>query len=79
MPEDGVKVYNVVPDVAVLTEDGFHVPLIAGELVEFVGKTGAVAFWQTAAIGSKVGVSNGETTTSISARRLSQVPIVWLT
>jgi hypothetical protein len=34
---------------------GAHVPLIAGILVELSGKTGAVAFWQTAGMAANVG------------------------
>ncbi len=42
-PAVGVKVYTVVPAVAVLTA-GAHVPVIGVELVELVGNTGAAAF-----------------------------------
>lgn len=42
-PASGVKVYTVVPAVAVLTA-GVHVPVIGVTLVELVGNTGAVAF-----------------------------------
>ena len=35
-PEVGVKVYTVVPEVAVLMVDGFHVPLIP--LVDVAGR-----------------------------------------
>ena len=35
---------------------GLHVPLMAGVLVELVGKLGAVVFWQIEVICTKVGV-----------------------
>jgi hypothetical protein len=37
-----VNVYVVVPAVAVLIATGFHVPVIAGILVELVGSAGGV-------------------------------------
>jgi hypothetical protein len=42
-PAVGVKVYTVVPAVAVLTA-GAHVPVIGVELVELVGNIGAAVF-----------------------------------
>ena len=41
-PAPGVKVYVVVPTVAVLIVAGLHVPVIP--FVEVVGKVGAAAF-----------------------------------
>jgi hypothetical protein len=41
-PAAGVKVYVVVPAVAVLMVAGFHVPVIP--FVEVVGSAGAAAF-----------------------------------
>ncbi len=55
-PAVGVNVYVVVPVVAVLAA-GNQVPVMTGTLVELVGKTGAVAFWQTLAIAANVGVT----------------------
>ena len=43
-PVVGVKVYVVVPAVAVLIVAGLQVPMIAGVLVELVGSAGAVEF-----------------------------------
>ena len=51
-PAVGVKVYNVV---AVLLIAGDHVPVIAGEFVELVGKAGIVAPAQYGPTGAKVG------------------------
>jgi hypothetical protein len=42
-PTFGVKVYTVVPAVAVLTGES-HVPVIGVELVELVGNIGAAVF-----------------------------------
>ena len=42
-PAVGVKVYTVVPGLAVLTA-GLHVPVMGVALVELVGNTGAVEF-----------------------------------
>ncbi len=42
-PAVGVKVYTVVPALAVLTA-GAHVPVIGVELVELVGNIGAAVF-----------------------------------
>ena len=55
-PALGVKVYKVVPAVAVLTRAGAQVPEIAGKLVELAGNTGANAPWQTFGIAVNVGV-----------------------
>jgi hypothetical protein len=41
-PAAGVKVYVVVPILAVLIVDGFHVPVML--FVEVVGRAGAVEF-----------------------------------
>ena len=41
-PDDGVKVYEVVPVVDVFMKAGLHVPVIL--LVDVVGSAGAVAF-----------------------------------
>ena len=53
-PVDGVKVYVVVPAVAVLIVAGLHVPVIP--LFDVVGRTGAVLFWQSGPIAVNVGV-----------------------
>ena len=42
-PAVGVKVYTVVPAVAVLTGKS-HVPVIGVELVELIGNIGAAVF-----------------------------------
>ena len=54
-PVAGVKVYVVVPTVAVLIVAGFHVPVML--LLEEVGKTGGVLFWQSGPIWVNVGVT----------------------
>jgi hypothetical protein len=54
-PAPGVKVYVVVPVVAVLIVAGFQVPVIP--LLEVVGKTGAALFWQSGPIASNVGAT----------------------
>ena len=54
-PAAGVKVYTVVPTVAVLIA-AFHVPAIGGILVEFNGNTGATEFWHKGPMAAKVGV-----------------------
>ena len=46
----------VVPTVAVLIVAGFHVPVITGTLVELVGSTCGMLFWQRGPIAAKVGV-----------------------
>jgi hypothetical protein len=58
-PAVGVNVYE--PDVVLLSVVGFHVPVIP--LVEVVGKRGAVAPLQIAAIVANVGVTIGFTVT----------------
>jgi hypothetical protein len=71
-----VNVYAVVPIDEVLTVE-FHVPVIAGILVELVGKTGGVAPWHTGAIAVKVGVIEAlklTTTTSLSVQPYMFVP-----
>ena len=70
-PAFGVKVYTVVPGLAVLTVL-FHVPLIGGVLVEFIGRTGGVAFWHRGATGRNVGVGFGRIVT-VSVCVLAQV------
>jgi hypothetical protein len=55
-PGAGVKVYVVVPFVAVLMVAGLQVPVTAGLLVELAGKAGGVEFWQRGPMGVKVGV-----------------------
>ena len=62
-PAAGVKMYERVPAVAVLTIAGFQVPVTP--LLDVVGKTGAVEFWQSAAICENVGITWDVTTTSI--------------
>lgn len=58
-PAVGVKVYFVVPGVAVLNT-GDHVPVIGVLLVELVGSTaGVVAFWQSGPTELNVGVTTG--------------------
>jgi hypothetical protein len=51
----GVNVYTVLPTVAVLTEEGFQVPLIPS--FDVVGSAGAISFlqYESATVG-KVGV-----------------------
>ena len=53
-PALGVKVYVVVPMVAVLMTAGFHVPVMP--LVDVAGNAGAVAFWHSGPICVNVGV-----------------------
>ena len=56
LPVAGVKVYAVVPRVAVLIAAGFHVPLIPSS--DVAGSAGATAFWQNAfGIAANVGVT----------------------
>ena len=54
-----MNVYVVVPGVAVLIVAGFHVPVIP--LLDVVGKTGAVLFWQSGPIAVKAGTICGFT------------------
>ena len=56
-PADGVKVYVVVPGVAVLIVAGLQVPVMP--LVEVVGSAGAVLFWQSGPIAVNAGVICG--------------------
>lgn len=44
LPGTGVKVYTVLPTVAVLIEEGFQVPLIPS--FDVAGSAGAAVFWQ---------------------------------
>ena len=53
-PAVGVNVYIIVPAAAVLMA-AFQVPVIAGMLVELVGKTGGAAFWHKGPIAANVG------------------------
>jgi hypothetical protein len=53
----------VVLTIAVLIDDGFHVPTIP--LVEVVSKAGATVFWQSDPIGLKVGATVALTVISI--------------
>ena len=53
-PTAGVKVYTVVPAVAVLMA-AFHVPVIGGTLVEFTGNNGGTEFWHKGPMAAKVG------------------------
>jgi hypothetical protein len=55
-PPPGVKVYVVVPRVAVLIVAGLHVPVIAGIFVELDGSAGAIEFWHSGPIAVNVGV-----------------------
>ena len=52
-----MKVYVVVPAVAVLIVAGLHVPVTP--LLDVVGNTGAVLFWQSGPIAVNVGVTWG--------------------
>lgn len=54
-PASGVKVYVVVPAVAVLIVAGFQVPVIL--LFDVVGSAGAAEFWHKVPIAGKVGVA----------------------
>jgi hypothetical protein len=56
-PAPGVKVYVVVPAVAVLMVAGLHVPVIP--LVDVVGNAGALEFWHSGPIAVNVGVICG--------------------
>jgi len=56
-PAAGVKVYVVVPAVAVLTLAGLHVPVMP--LVDVACKVAAELFWQRGPIALKVGVISG--------------------
>ena len=58
-PADGVKVYVVVPAVAVFIVAGFHVPVMP--LFDVVDRIGAVLFWQRGPIAVNVGVICGLT------------------
>jgi hypothetical protein len=58
-PASGVNVKVMIPAMAVLIVDGFHVPAIGDALFEFIGKLGADAFKQSGPIGVKVGVILG--------------------
>jgi len=58
-PADGVKVYVVVPAIAVLMVAGLQVPVIP--LLDVVCNTGAVLFWQSGPIAVNVGVICGLT------------------
>lgn len=62
-PAAGVKVYAVVPTVAVLIVAGLHVPVIL--LFDAVGKAGAVEFLHRGPNWVNVGVTLVVTTTSI--------------
>ena len=53
-PAVGVKVYVVVPTVAVLIVAALQVPVIL--LVDVVGRAGAVLFWHNGPMAAKVGV-----------------------
>ena len=59
--------YVVVPTVPVLIVVGFHVPEIAGVLVELAGRAGAAEPWHSGPIGANVGVMVLVTTISIVA------------
>jgi len=50
-----------------LTGIGLHVPVIPGLLLEILGKTIGVEFWQSGAIGAKVGTTGGSITIVINA------------
>ena len=52
-----MKVYVVVPGVAVLIVAGLHVPVMP--FVEVVGNAGAMLFWQSGPIAVNAGVING--------------------
>ena len=72
VPELGVKVYVNVPAAAVLGAV-FHVPVIAGVLVEEVGRVGAVPPTQTLVSGLNVGVVLAITVSELEAV-VTQVP-----
>lgn len=59
-PEEGVKVYVLVPAVAVLIVAGLQVPVIP--LVELAGNAGAVLFWQSGPIAVNAGTVAAFTT-----------------
>ena len=56
-PADGVKVYVVVPGVAVFIVAGLHVPVMP--LLDVVGNAGAILFWQSGPIAVNAGVICG--------------------
>ena len=56
-PANGVKVYVVVPAVAVLIVAGLHVPVIP--LLDNAGNAGALEFWHNGPIAENVGVTCG--------------------
>jgi len=66
-PAAGVKVYVVVPTVAVLIVAGLQVPVMAGILVELAGSKGATDPWQRGPIWVNVGVMLFVTTMFIVA------------
>lgn len=45
-----------MPMLEVLIDDGFHVPVMAGKLVELVGKVGATLFKHNGPIAAKLGI-----------------------
>jgi hypothetical protein len=55
-PAAGVKVYVVLPVLAVFIAAGLQVPVIAGMLVELAGRAGGVEFWHSGPIWVNVGV-----------------------
>ena len=61
-PDVGVKVQVVVPRM-VVSIDAFQVPFIVGELVEVVGKIGAIEFRQRDAIDANFVMTLGVTVT----------------
>ena len=61
-PALGVKVYTVVPTLDVLIVLGFHVPVMAGVLVELVGRAPGVALRQYGPNCANVGVTGIVTT-----------------
>jgi hypothetical protein len=66
-----VNEYVVVPTIAVLIDDGFHVPTIP--LLDIVDKAGATTFWHSDPMGLNVGVTIGLTVT-ISVAPVAHCP-----
>ena len=54
--DNGVKVNVNIPGVDISMVEGDQVPLIPGELLEVVGKTGAESNWHKGPIGANVGI-----------------------
>ena len=74
-PAVGVKVYTVVPGVAVLMLAGFQLPEMAGTLVEIIGNDGGTEFWHKGPIVAKVGVTR-ELTVMLRVAVVAHCPAV---